>query len=139
MFTPLCQSTHGNLIAGKCPWCGRVVVGGRAFENDTQVALAITGLSQASENELPPWTGATESLLAIIEQINRGAIRAIPLLIASLRDPHEAVREAAANALGRLGRDARDALPTLVILLDDTESLVRDAAREAIAKIERAE
>lgn len=138
MFSPLCQATHGKLIAGKCPWCGRAVINGRALENVPCLAFAIAAGLRPAEEELRPRDESTDSLLAIIELIDCGAARAVPLLVAALRDPDESVREAAANALGRIGANAKDALPSLFILLDDEDTLVRDAAQEAITRIEAA-
>ena len=79
---------------------------------------------------------STEALLAIIEQCDCDANKAVPLLIA-LKDPNGAVREAAANALGRIGSSSKQALPTLFLLLQDEDELVRDAADVAITKIQR--
>jgi hypothetical protein len=31
VFGSQCQTAHEELLAGKCPWCGRVVVYGRAL------------------------------------------------------------------------------------------------------------
>jgi hypothetical protein len=30
VFETLCKNTHKNLLAGKCPWCGQVVINGHA-------------------------------------------------------------------------------------------------------------
>lgn len=134
MFSTLCQAMHNTMVAGKCPWCGQMVNRGRAFPDDLHLVLAT--IWPTAREEPRPRAESTDNLLEIIEQMDRGAGKAIPLLISALRDPDEAVREAAASALGRIGPDAKDALPGLFILLDDEDILVRDAAQEAISRIE---
>jgi hypothetical protein len=127
MFESLCQSVHKNLLAGQCPWCGCVILNGRAFDPGHW------GLKVAQPELGDP--RATDDLLAIIEPLGRDAKKAIPLLCAALRDADWSVRLAAANALERIGPDAKGSLPTLFMLLEDKDQLVRDAAEEAIRSI----
>jgi len=77
-------------------------------------------------------------LLAIIQQLGANAQKAVPLLHVALKDRAGAVREAAANALGRIGPEAKQVLPTLVLLLQDEDRLVREAADAAIKRIDTA-
>jgi hypothetical protein len=135
------------MLAGQCPWCGYVIIEGRAFKSESQLffdelarLFPHWGLVQSGLAPVPPEAGdvrSTDYLLAIIEQYGRDAKTAIPLLRAALSDTDWGVRLAAANALGRIGPDAKEALPALWPLLEDKDQIVRDAAEEAIKNIDQ--
>ena len=133
------------MLVGKCPWCGCLIIDGRAFETEFHLIL------EQLESALPKWgiarhdalparqqpeaTPAIDLLLNVIEHLGQDAAQAIPLLLAALKDPDGDVRRAAAIALGRMGPEAKSALPALSVLLRDRDELVRDAAADAIHKI----
>lgn len=99
------------------------------------ISLSIRHSKSSSAGPDTADSQATDDLLLIIEQIDRGGKKAIPLLRAGLKDPEWYVRWAAANALARLGPVAKEALPALRLLLQDKDQIVRDAAEEAIKNI----
>ena len=35
VFELLCKTAHENLLAGKCPWCGQVVINGRTVPSES--------------------------------------------------------------------------------------------------------
>lgn len=39
MFESQCRTAHENLLSGKCPWCGQVVIGGRTAPAETSSDL----------------------------------------------------------------------------------------------------
>jgi len=65
-----------------------------------------------------------------------GAEAALPRLAEALRDEQEAVRAAAARALGALGPKANATTPALLAALDDPRADVRAAAALALARME---
>mmetsp|Transcript_148270 Transcript_148270/g.385403 ORF Transcript_148270/g.385403 Transcript_148270/m.385403 type:complete len:884 (-) Transcript_148270:73-2724(-) len=60
---------------------------------------------------------------------------AVPALTACLRDSHEGVRRAAAQALEQIGSSAASAVPALAASLSDTSEDVRCAAAKALEKM----
>ena len=71
----------------------------------------------------------------IVESLARVGRRALAPLRAALMDLNPAVREASAEAIGRMGRQALDARPDLENRLDDPTPLVRAAAAEALGSM----
>jgi CubicO group peptidase (beta-lactamase class C family) len=63
---------------------------------------------------------------------NRGGI---PTVIRALRDSDAAVREYAAEALGRCGPEAEPAIPALILLLSDKDPFVSGKAADALSRI----
>ena len=144
MASTLCERSHGNLIAGSCPWCGSLIIDGQAYRTEFDL------LRRELSKHFPEWfqggdgsqldessgdSEATDHLLNLIESVGTDAGRAIPLLLVALKDSNSAIREAAANALGKIGPEAKAALPTLYLLLNDEDILVRNAADAAIDNI----
>lgn len=64
------------------------------------------------------------------------AERAVPALLAALRDDSGYVRRDAAFALGKFGAEARTAVPALLAARKDRERTVRKAAADALEKID---
>jgi HEAT repeat protein len=63
------------------------------------------------------------------------ATQGVPVLSEALKDPEAALREAAAEALGKLGVQGRAAVSSLLLLLDDKETTVRRTVLAALAQI----
>jgi hypothetical protein len=110
MFESQCHYIHERLIAGKCPWCGHVIVNSRDLQSGP-------GFKLSDFDERIPDVGL------------------IPSLHKFLMSDESAVRQWAAILLGQMGSGARETLPTLSRLLYDENQKVRDAAQEAIKRI----
>lgn len=91
-------------------------------------APGVAGLTQSGPNETSEAAGATITALPA----DTAVVRA---LMARLRDENAEVRQAAADALGRIGDPL--AIPALVASLDDPEADVRSAALDALSQFER--
>jgi HEAT repeat protein len=63
------------------------------------------------------------------------ATQGVPVLSEALKDPEAALREVAAESLGKFGVQARSAVPSLLALVEDKETTVRRAALSALAQI----
>jgi HEAT repeat protein len=63
-------------------------------------------------------------------------VAAVPALVTALGDDDRALREAAAELLGRIGPPAREAVPALRRALQDAHSWVRDATARALQQID---
>jgi hypothetical protein len=113
MFESLCQHTHEKLIAGKCPWCGRVIVNGHSMQSIHDF-----------------FKGADIDKRIIVDV--KGAISQ---LHDALKMGDSYLRRLAAMLLGQIGPDAKETLPTLSLLLHDDDKIVRDAAEQAINRI----
>ena len=95
------------------------------------VAPPLGALQQGDLWGLPPevrWKG--------LRALWRLGERAVPTLTQALRDEDPAVREFAADALGRIGPAAEAAVPELLrAIAGDFDSSVRQAAARALAAI----
>ncbi len=72
------------------------------------------------------------ALREIKQQGPNTAKKAVPQIVAALKDQDSTVRYGAALAVPLCGHDAADAMPTLIELLKDRDALVRAAAANAI-------
>ncbi len=81
-------------------------------------------LQQEGDSEIR-WNAANT-----LGKMGPAAKKAVPKLVAAMKDPEPLVREHAAEALGEIGPDAKDAIPALTQALKDSDARVRrDAVR----------
>ncbi len=92
--------------------------------------VAVTALIET----LTDRTTAVSSIRALV-QIDAQA--AIPVLIKTLSNKYDYIREETAEALGGIGPEARAALPALKQLTKDPDRQVAKAATEAIERIDK--
>lgn len=91
-------------------------------------APGVAGLTDSGAHE----PGAAPGAILVAVPGDTAVVRA---LIARLRDENAEVRQAAADALGRIGDPL--AIPALVESLDDPEAEVRSSALDALSQFER--
>lgn len=116
LYESLCESVHGTLINGKCPWCGHIVIDGRDSEE------SLCDVVMRKKLQTPVDEVATRSVLS--------------MWLNFLKDANALVRAKAATWLAGLPPPyASDALPALSLLLEDHDEAVRDAAEKAIKRI----
>lgn len=72
---------------------------------------------------------------AAADALGRIGTAAVPSLVEALHSPDPAIRQKAAEVLGRMGPDAKDAVPHLVRLLDDPDEHVRKTVTRTIGRI----
>jgi hypothetical protein len=83
------------------------------------------------------WMTIREMIIDALGRASAGTDEAVPALTEALKTADtDALRVAAATALGEVGPDARPAVPLLQKLLKDKHRPTRDAAREALEKIQ---
>ncbi len=113
----------------------------------TRLTLPSEDIFIEAEPELPD---SIEGLIEVLEEgsilarimasrrvsaMGEEAIRAVPALSANLSHEDFEVREATAEALGRIGKPAKDALPFLIEALDDNNLKVGDRVAWAIGEL----
>jgi len=72
---------------------------------------------------------------AALSALRKMGLKAVPALIAELKDSNSSARKFAAEALGKIGPAAKEAVPALIAALKDSEWNVRDSAEEALEDI----
>ena len=114
-----------------------------AADNDEAAEAAICRLMRNAEAALPALLALAQSfnedhrwwavrgLAALADEAPQARASAIPALVNALSDGDEALRCAAALALGQL--QATSAIPSLVLELADANGWVRSAAADALA------
>ena len=56
MFESLCHDVHAKLIAGRCPWCGCSILGGKAIDpRMTAFEYARDQIREAVYKQFPHW------------------------------------------------------------------------------------
>lgn len=101
-------------------------------------------LGKRAAGALPDLLAAAQDKDHAVRVAALGALRSfgaapMPAYIAGLADRHSAVRNVAAEGLGRLGAEASSAVPDLAARLTDPEMAVRLTCVEALARIGGAE
>lgn len=91
------------------------------------ISEASVTLEKALRDESPVRCAAVMSLARL------GEVRAVPALIAMLRDPAPEVRYHAVTGLGRL--QAKATVPAVQSMLDDSDAMVRKGAEKALSQL----
>jgi HEAT repeat protein len=105
--------------------------------------LLCCGCGQKSTDELIADMKSTQErdrVAAVRLLPQRHDPRAIPTLIAALKDRDSHVRRSAAIGLGSFGEQAREAIPDLQMLAQkDRDARIREAATTALSRIDPAQ
>ncbi|MEX0702861.1 MAG: HEAT repeat domain-containing protein [Planctomycetales bacterium] len=110
---------------------GRAAIALRWIDDEAEPKLVVAALTDAlRKSQSSELRSEAASTLADLE-----AVEAVPVLIETLAEKDETVRNAAASALGEFGDDAAPAVPALCKLLQDTRLVNRGAAAAALGNI----